>query len=225
MPYECETGRICIFCSIWLVTREKVQSCFNHEQIQIWTSKMTGKESDLKWVFKPTFWSAKTNNPRHWQNHWEALLKWLAHSPSVASPGRAENGLFLGPGVEMVTRYCRPIGDDASGVKDIAKQLGIIRIVFKLTSADLLSEIIVKHNEKVANGAVYTRWYYWAIEPRNALGASCSFFLALTGLIQVTRENTSSYCNAKSNRHIVDISTTRSKTSESCILQLFYPDR
>ena len=39
----------------------------------------------------------------------------------------------------------------------------------------------------VANGAVYTRWYYWAIEPRNALGASCSFFLAFTGLLQAYR--------------------------------------
>ena len=65
----------------------------------------------------------------------------------MASPGRAKNGLFLGPGVEMVTRYCRPIGDDPSGVKDIVKQLGIIRIVFKLTSADLLSEYIVVKKE------------------------------------------------------------------------------
>ena len=39
----------------------------------------------------------------------------------------------------------------------------------------------------VANGAVYTRWYYWAIQPRNAVGASCSLFLACTGAVQAYR--------------------------------------
>ena len=39
----------------------------------------------------------------------------------------------------------------------------------------------------VANGAVYTRWYYWAIQPRNAVGASCSLFLCLTGGVQSYR--------------------------------------
>ncbi|CAG5080248.1 Oidioi.mRNA.OKI2018_I69.PAR.g9517.t1.cds [Oikopleura dioica] len=39
----------------------------------------------------------------------------------------------------------------------------------------------------VANGTIYTRWYYWAITPRNAVGASCSFFTALTGVMQAGR--------------------------------------
>ena len=29
--------------------------------------------------------------------------------------------------------------------------------------------------------------YWWAIAPRNAVGASCSFFTALTGLVQAAR--------------------------------------
>ena len=39
----------------------------------------------------------------------------------------------------------------------------------------------------IANGTVYTRWYGWAIIPRNVLGASCSFFTGLTGAIQFGR--------------------------------------
>ena len=29
--------------------------------------------------------------------------------------------------------------------------------------------------------------YYWAIQPRNAVGASCSLFLACTGAVQAYR--------------------------------------
>lgn len=68
---------------------------------------------------------------------------------------------------------------------------------------------------KVANGAVYTRWYYWAIEPRNALGASCSCFLALTGAIQVSNfsfKRKSRYTFLElSFRHIDVISTIKVK--------------
>ena len=39
----------------------------------------------------------------------------------------------------------------------------------------------------IANGTVYTRWYGWAIIPRNVLGASCSFFTGLTGAVQFGR--------------------------------------
>ena len=33
----------------------------------------------------------------------------------------------------------------------------------------------------------WTFRYYWAITPRNAVGASCSFFTALTGVMQAGR--------------------------------------
>ena len=39
----------------------------------------------------------------------------------------------------------------------------------------------------IANGCVYTRWYGWAIIPRNVLGASCSFFTGITGAVQFAR--------------------------------------
>jgi len=39
----------------------------------------------------------------------------------------------------------------------------------------------------VANGAIYTRWYWWAIQPKNAVGAFCSFFLVCTGILQSAR--------------------------------------
>jgi len=39
----------------------------------------------------------------------------------------------------------------------------------------------------MANGTVYTRWYGWAIIPRNVIGASCSFFTGCTGLVQGAR--------------------------------------